>query len=214
MKSNIVWPPMRTKLNLILMCVVSFGFNASSFSQPVDTTLHGKWVSDGGETALLISSHNVKFTSQQGNRELTLSWINSPPKNGSSPESKVSEDGEFNVCFYASTTSSKNELSAELFEAMLDLIKQNKEGQISQEELSDGITSMGDSLKIINNLSDDKFKVFTCGYYLYSSESKNYDELGSGDVASYFFYDQGHVYGWTRNYTLGVVGVSTYSSQQ
>lgn len=202
------------RANLFLTCLLAFGFSVPVFSQPVDAALHGKWVSEDGETTLVISNNNVKFISRSDPREFSLFWINSPPKNGSAPESKVSEDGEYNACFYASASSSKKELSAELFEAMLDLIKQNKGGHISQEELSDGITGMGDSLKIINNLSDEKFKVFTCGYYLYSSNSKTYDEQGSGDVASYFFYNQGRVYEWTRNYTLGVVGVSTYSSQQ
>ena len=202
---------MKNKLYFNVICAFAFSFSVSAFSQPVATALHGAWVSDGSETTLVFNSKEVKFIEPPDNKEFILSWINSPPKDGTSPEAKVSVDGEYNVCFYLTFPSSKNGLRTEIFTVMLDLVNQNKEGHLPQEELNDGITSMSDSLNIINNLSDDKFRMIGCRFYVYSLDSKSYDEQGSGDVETYFFYDQDKVYRWLRNYTFGVASIATYS---
>ncbi len=202
---------MKTRLCFNVICAFVISFTSSAFSQPLATALHGAWISVGGESTLVFNSKEVKFIDPSDNKEFIFSWINSPPKDGTSPEAKVFVDGEYNVCFYVTSPSSKNELRTELFTLMLDFVKQNKEGHISQEELNDGIIGMSDSLKIINNLSDDKFRIIACRYYVYSSDSKSYDEQGSGDIATYFFYDQDKVYEWVRNFTVGIASFATYS---
>jgi len=202
---------MKTRLYFNVICAFVFSFSSSAFSQPVATALHGAWISAGSESTLVFNSKEVKFIEPPDNKEFILSWINSPPKDGTSPEAKVSVDGEYNVCFYLTSPNSKNGLRTELFTVMLDLVNQNKEGHLPQEELNDGIISMSDALNIINNLSDDKFKIIACRFYVYSLDSKSYDEQGSGDVATYFFYDQDTVYEWVRNFTFGVASIATYS---
>jgi hypothetical protein len=202
---------MKTRLYFNVIYAFVFSFTSSAFSQPVDSALHGAWISVGGESTLVFNSKEVKFIDPSDNKEFILSWINSPPKDGTSPEAKVSVDGEYNVCFYVTSTSSKNELRTELFTEMLNLLNQKKEGHLTQEELNDVITSMSDSLDIINNLRDDKFRTIACRQYVYSLDSKSYDEQGSGDVVTYFFYDQDKVYEWIRNFTLGGVSIAAYS---
>jgi hypothetical protein len=202
---------MKTRLYFNVICAFVFSFTSSAFSQPVDSALHGAWISVGGESTLVFNSKEVKFIDTSDNKEFILSWINSPPKDGTSPEAKVFVDGEYNVCFYVTSTSSKNELRTELFTEMLNLLNQKKEGHLTQEELNDVITSMSDSLDIINNLRDDKFRTIACRQYVYSLDSKSYDEQGSGDVVTYFFYDQDKVYEWVRNFTLGGVSIAAYS---
>ena len=202
---------MKTRLYFNVICAFVFSFSSSAFSQPVATALHGAWISVGGESTLVFNSKEVKFINPPDNKEFILSWINSPPKNGTSPEANVSKDGIYEVCFYLSSTSSKNEIRAELFKEMLNLINQNKEGHLPQDELNDEIISMSDYLKVINNLSNDRFRAITCRQYVYSLDSKNYDELGSGDVATYFFYDRDKVYEWVRNFALGGASIATYS---
>ena len=202
---------MKTRLYFNVIYAFVFSFTSSAFSQPVDSALHGAWISVGGESTLVFNSKEVKFIEPPDNEEFLLSWINSPPKDGTSPEAKVSVDGEYNVCFYVTSTSSKNELRTELFTEMLNLLNQKKEGHLTQEELNDVITSMSDSLDIINNLRDDKFRTIACRQYVYSLDSKSYDEQGSGDVVTYFFYDQDKVYEWIRNFTLGGVSIAAYS---
>ena len=64
---------------------------------------------------------------------------------------------------------------------------------------------------LYEDLSDDKFRIIACRFYVYSLDSKSYDEQGSGDVATYFFYDQNTVYEWVRNFTFGVASIATYS---
>jgi len=202
---------MKTRLYFNVISAFVFIFTSSAFSQPVDSALYGAWISVGGESTLVFNSKEVKFIDPSDNKEFILSWINSPPKDGTSPEAKVPVDGEYNVCFYVTSTSSKNELRTELFTEMLKLVNQKKEGHLTQAELNDVITSMSGSLDIINNLSDDKFRTIACRQYVYSLESKNYDELGSGDVVTYFFYDQDKVYEWVKNFTLGGVSITAYS---
>ena len=202
---------MKTRLYFNVIYAFVFSFTSSAFSQPVDSALHGAWISVGGESTLVFNSKEVKFIDPSDNKEFILSWINSPPKDGTSPEAKVSVDGEYNVCFYVTSTSSKNELRTELFTEMLNLLNQKKEGHLTQEELNDVITSMSDSLDIINNLRDDKFRTIACRQYVYSLDLKSYDEQGSGDVVTYFFYDQDKVYEWIRNFTLGGVSIAAYS---
>ena len=202
---------MKTRLYFNVICAFVFSFTSSAFAQQLNSVMHGAWISVGGESTLVFNSKEVKFIEPPDNKEFLLSWINSPPMDGASPEAKVSVDGEYNVCFYLTSPSSKNGLRTELFTLMLDLVNQNKEGHIPQEELNDGITSMSDSLNIINNLSDDKFRIIACRFYVYSLDSKSYDEQGSGDVATYFFYDQDKVYEWVRNFTSGVASIATYS---
>ena len=190
---------MKTRLYFNVICAFVFSFSSSAFSQPVATALHGAWISAGSESTLVFNSKEVKFIEPPDNKEFILSWINSPPKDGTSPEAKVSVDGEYNVCFYLTSPNSKNGLRTELFTVMLDLVNQNKEGHLPQEELNDGIISMSDALNI------------ACRFYVYSLDSKSYDEQGSGDVATYFFYDQDTVYEWVRNFTFGVASIATYS---
>ena len=202
---------MKTRLYFNVMCAFVFSFTSSAFAQQLNSVMHGAWNSMGGKSTLVFNSKEVKFITPPDNQEFIFSWINSPPKNGTSPEAKVSKDGIYEVCFYLSSTSSKNEIRVELFTEMLNLINQNKEGHLPQDELNDEIISMSDYLKVINKLSNGKFRAITCRQYVYSLDSKNYDELGSGDVATYFFYDQDKVYEWVRNFALGGVSIATYS---
>jgi hypothetical protein len=202
---------MKNNLYFNVICAFVFSFTSSVLAQPVATALHGAWISVGGESTLVFNSKEVKFINPPDNKEFILSWINSPPKDGNSPEAKVSKDGIYEVCFYLSSTSSKNEIRTELFTEMLNFINQNKNGHLPQDELNDEIISMSEYLKVINKLSNDRFRVITCNQYVYSLESKSYDYLGSGDVATYFFYDQDKVYEWVRNFALGGASIATYS---
>jgi hypothetical protein len=78
--------------------------------------------------------------------------------------------------------------------------------------LDDEIDSMSKSLKIINNLSDERLSAIACKQLVYSIDFKRYQEIGSGDVVSYtFFYDQDRVYEWIKNFTMGGVSIDTYS---
>jgi hypothetical protein len=66
-------------------------------------------------------------------------------------------------------------------------------------------------LKLINSLSSERFKVIECTQYVYSTASKNYELLGSGDGNVFFFYDQNTVYRWSENLAVGGLVVETYS---
>jgi len=202
---------MKTRLYFNVICAFVFSFTSSAFAQQLNSVMHGSWITVGGESTLVFNSKEVKFINPPDNKEFILSWINSPPKDGTSPEANVSKDGIYEVCDYLRSTSSKNQVWAELFTEMLNLINQNKEGHLPQDELNDEIISMSDYLKVINNLSNDRFRAITCRQYVYSLDSKNYDELGSGDVATYFFYDRDKVYEWVRNFALGGASIATYS---
>ena len=202
---------MKNRLYFNVTCAFVFSFISSAFSQQLNSVMHGAWILDGGESTLVFNSKEVKFINPSENKEFIFSWINSPPKDGTSPEAKVSKDDIYQACFYLSSTSSKNEIRAELFTEMLNFINQNKEGHLPQDKLNDEIISMSEYLKVINNLSNDRFRAINCMQYIYSLESKNYDLLGSGDVATYFFYDQDKVYEWVRNFALGGVSIATYS---
>jgi hypothetical protein len=197
---------------LIFFLVMMTGSCGQAFAQPLNAALHGQWASDDGETTLLISNKLFKFILPPDNNELSFSWINSPPKDGSSPEAMVSKDGEYNVCFYLNSTISRGDLLTELTTEMLKLFKLKNFWGLSQKRLDDEIDSMSKSLKIINNLSDERLSAIACKQLVYSIDFKRYQEIGSGDVVSYtFFYDQDRVYEWIKNFTMGGVSIDTYS---
>ena len=145
-----------------VICAFVFSFTSSAFAQQLNSVMHGAWISVGGESTLVFNSKEVKFINPPDNKEFILSWINSPPKDGNSPEAKVSKDGIYEVCFYLSSTSSKNEIRTELFTEMLNFINQNKNGHLPQDELNDEIISMSEYLKVINKLSNDRCPTSAC----------------------------------------------------
>ena len=183
----------------------------SAFAQPLSPEMQGKWISESGETTLLISKNKIGFISKPDDQQFTFAWINSPPKDGLAPEALVSEDGEYSVCFYDRFIYAKNELWTALLTEMLELVKQNKGGQLSNEELKEVIGSMNDSISTLNSIIGEKFKTFACKQFSYTPDNKSYEEMGSGDVVTSFFYNEGKLYELVRNLTLGGFFISTYN---
>ena len=136
-----------------------------------------------------------------------FTWINSPPKDGVAPETIVSEDGSYSVCFYRDSIITRKKLLISLAYEK-DQLRSTKNR--SRESLNDEIF-INKWLKLINSLSSERFKVIECTQYVYSTVSKNYELLGSGDGDVFFFYDNNKVYRWSENLALGGIDVETYS---
>ena len=198
---------MKTRLYFNVICAFVFSFTSSAFSQPVATALHGAWISAGGESTLVFNSKEVKFIEPPDNKEFILSWINSPPKDGTSPEAKVSVDGEYNVCFYRDSIITRKKLLISLAYEK----DQERSTKIRSRESLNYEISINKWLKLINSLSSERFKVIECTEYVYSKASKNYELLGSGDGDVFFFYDNNKVYRWSGNLAVGGIDVKTYS---
>jgi hypothetical protein len=202
---------MKKTVYSIFLYALTCVFSISAFAQPLNMALHGQWFLNNESPTLSLSAKEFKFIYSVNTDEVSFSWINLPPQDGTPPEALVSEDGFYNVCFYEGSTVSRGALLTELSDEMLQFIKLKKDGELSQERFNEEIDSMSKSLKIINNLSDKKFSAIVCKQLAYSTESKKYEELGSGDVVYYFFYDQNVIHQWTKNFTMGGVSIETYS---
>jgi hypothetical protein len=208
---HLVFFEIRVFLQLALTIV--YFFSHSAIAQSLGSVWQGKWLLNGGASTLLISDKELKFIEASNNDENNFYWINHPPKNGSTPEAFVSDDGSYKVCFYKEQTTSKGELLGELSNEMIDLIKKNNEGQLSLENLIDEISQMSKSLNVINHLSAESFRPITCEEYLYLKDSKTYEELSSGDFSVNLFYDKKNVYQWIRNFAVGGIRVDVFVGQ-
>ena len=194
-----------------------------AFAQPLNSTWRGEWYLNGGKSILRISnitilntSSGVKTTTEefqfidqyQSNKSVAVyTWINSPPKDGVYPETIVSEDGSYNVCFYRDSIITRKKLLNSLAYEK----DQEKSTKIRSRESLNYEISINKWLKLINSLSSERFKVIECTQYVYSTASKNYELLGSGDGNVFFFYDQNTVYRWSENLAVGGLVVETYS---
>jgi len=204
---------MSTRCVVKLICILVCGFVVPVFAQPLGPEMQGKWISETGETTLLILKNKISFIAKPDDRQFEMTWINSPPKDGVAPEALVAEDGEYRVCYYEGSIYSKNELWTMLLTEMLDLVKQNKVGQLSNEELKEAIDSMNEAVATLNSIIGEKFRTFACKQLFYTPDNKSYEEIGSGDVVTSFFYNEGKLYEWIKNFTLGGVFISTYNKK-
>ena len=192
-----------------------------AFAESLNPVWRGEWFSSGGESNLRISnvtilntSKGVKTTTEefqfidQSNKSVAVfTWINSPPKDGVAPETIVSEDGSYNVCFYRDSFITRKKLLINLATEK----DQERSTKIRSRESLNYEIFINKWLKLINSLSSERFKVIECTEYVYSTVSKNYELLGSGDGDVFYFYDQNTVYRWSKNEAVGGLDVETYS---
>jgi hypothetical protein len=192
-----------------------------AFAQSLNPVWRGEWFLNGGESILRISNvtilntfAGVKTTKEefhfidQSNKSVTVfTWTNSPPKDGVAPETIVSEDGSYNVCFYRDSIITRKKLLTSLAYEK----DQERSTKIRSRESFNYEISINKWLKLINSLSSERFKVIECTEYVYSTASKNYELLGSGDGDVFFFYDNNKVYRWSNNLAVGGIDVETYS---
>ena len=192
-----------------------------AFAESLNPVWRGEWFSSGGESNLRISnvtilntSTGVKTTTEkfqfidQSNKSVAVfTWINSPPKDGVAPETIVSEDGSYNVCFYRDSFITRKKLLINLASEK----DQERSTKIRSHESLNYEIFINKWLKLINSLSSERFKVIECTEYVYSTVSKNYELLGSGDGDVFYFYDQNTVYRWSKNLAVGGLDVETYS---
>lgn len=192
-----------------------------AFAQSLNPVWRGEWFSSGGQSILRISNVTIlntstgvkttteefQFIDQSIKSVAVFTWINSPPKDGVTPETIVSEDGSYNVCFYRDSIITRKKLLINLASEK-DQLRSTKNR--SRESLNDEIF-INKWLKLINGLSSERFKVIECTQYVYSTVSKKYELLGSGDVDEFFFYDNNKVYRWSNNEAVGGLDVETYS---
>ena len=192
-----------------------------AFAESLNPVWRGEWFSSGGESNLRISnvtilntSTGVKTTAEefqfidQSNKSVAVfTWINSPPKDGVAPETIVSEDGSYNVCFYRDSFITRKKLLINLATEK----DQERSTKIRSRESLNYEIFINKWLKLINSLSSERFKVIECTEYVYSTVSKNYELLGSGDGNVFYFYDQNTVYRWSKNEAVGGLDVDTYS---
>ena len=192
-----------------------------AFAQSLNPVWRGEWFLSGGESILRISnvtilntSTGVKTTTEefqfidQSNKSVAVfKWINSPPKDGVAPETIVSEYGSYNVCFYRDSFITRKKLLINLASEK----DQERSTKIRSRESLNYEISINKWLKLINSLSSERFKVIECTEYVYSTVSKNYELLGSGDGDVFYFYDQNTVYRWSKNLAVGGLDVETYS---
>ena len=192
-----------------------------AFAESLNPVWRGEWFSSGGESNLRISnvtilntSTGVKTTAEefqfidQSNKSVAVfTWINSPPKDGVAPETIVSEDGSYNVCFYRDSFITRKKLLINLASEK----DQERSTKIRSRESLNYEIFINKWLKLINSLSSERFKVIECTEYVYSTVSKNYELLGSGDGNVFYFYDQNTVYRWSKNEAVGGLDVETYS---
>ena len=192
-----------------------------AFAESLNPVWRGEWFSSGGESNLRISnvtilntSTGVKTTTEefqfidQSNKSVAVfTWINSPPKDGVAPETIVSEDGSYNVCFYRDSFITRKKLLINLASEK----DQERSTKIRSRESLNYEIFINKWLKLINSLSSERFKVIECTEYVYSTVSKNYELLGSGDGNVFYFYDQNTVYRWSKNEAVGGLDVETYS---
>ena len=192
-----------------------------AFAQSLNPVWRGEWFLNGGESILRISNvtilntfAGVKTTKEefqfidQSNKSVTVfTWTNSPPKDGVAPEAIVSEDGSYNVCFYRDSIITRKKLLTSLAYEK----DQERSTKIRSRESFNYEISINKWLKLINSLSSERFKVIECTEYVYSTASKNYELLGSGDGDVFFFYDNNKVYRWSGNEAVGGIDVKTYS---
>ena len=192
-----------------------------AFAESLNPVWRGEWFSSGGESNLRISnvtilntSTGVKTTTEefqfidQSNKSVAVfTWINSPPKDGVAPETIVSEDGSYNVCFYRDSFITRKKLLINLASEK----DQERSTKIRSRESLNYEIFINKWLKLINSLSSERFKVIECTEYVYSTVSKNYELLGSGDGDVFYFYDQNTVYRWSKNEAVGGLDVETYS---
>ena len=194
-----------------------------AFAQSLNPVWRGEWFSSSGESILRISnvtilstSKGVKTTTEefqfidqyQSNKSVAVfTWINSPPKDGVAPETIVSEDGSYKLCFYRDSIITRKKLLISLAYEK----DQERSTKIRSRESLNYEISINKWLKLINSLSSERFKVIECTEYFYSTASKNYELLGSGDGDVFFFYDSNKVYRWSGNLAVGGIDVKTYS---
>jgi hypothetical protein len=192
-----------------------------AFAESLNPVWRGEWFSSGGKSNLRISnvtilntSTGVKTTTEefqfidQSNKSVAVfTWINSPPKDGVAPETIVSEDGSYNVCFYRDSFITRKKLLINLASEK----DQERSTKIRSRESLNYEIFINKWLKLINSLSSERFKVIECTEYIYSTVSKNYELLGSGDGDVFYFYDQNTVYRWSKNEAVGGLEIETYS---
>ena len=201
------------KIQIYFFYTLSFFFAQSSYGQSLNIAWYGNWVSDSGKSKIFIASNEFKFLYSHSLNETNFKWIETPPTKEISPELIVSADGTYKVCFYTGTITTRQKLFKSFSAEKIHQIERENRGLISLKDLNFEFKSINEDIKLLNNLSGDRFRLIACNEYLYTEDSKDYEEIGGEDVVKLFFYDHTKVYQCTTNHAVGGQYVISYSKK-